>query len=176
MRNTILTAICALAAICPGHAQEKMDEGTGMIFSDLGPLLKERTFVIGASHKAGRHWSAGGYAGIQIGSRKIDEEEMSHDNEFSEKGQTENTSSNNLMTAGLFVRFWPDETYAGPFISVGTVIRGERKTDCTAGIGYCMKIWRCLHTSISVETDLITSYREQTFKGNGIGISICFIF
>lgn len=176
MRKTILTAICALAAICSGHAQKNVDKGTGMIFSDLGPLLKESTFVIGASHKAGRHWSAGGYAGIQIGKRKIDEEEMSHDKEFSDMGQTDNTSSKNLMTAGLFVRFWPDETYAGPFISLGAVIRGERGTDCTAGAGYCMKIWRHLHASISVDMDLIGSYREQAFKGNGTGISICIIF
>lgn len=147
-----------------------------MVYSDMTALLKTGSVRIGASYRINGNWSVGGYTQTHIEKQKKETEGDIHKMEFSESTLPEATSDKERRYAGIHACFWPGETYKGAFISAGAKIKDDDKTDCTLGMGICMKILGAVYATASIEIDIIESHRRQTFTGNGTGISICIIF
>ena len=158
--------------IIPAMAEDVDREHSGMICLDVSAAIKSEYLRIIIGHPISRHWSAGGYAGVNLGCFKSipSDEETAHKEDL-DRQKTYDTNTGRFQAAA-FIRFWPSDPYKGVFLSSGVRFDGEKRQDITAGIGYSMKIWRNIIAEISYEIDILDTYRNGVTKGEKSGISI----
>lgn len=176
MKRMTITVLSVILATCALGAQTTSGHAKSTFGIDICAALKHGNVKIHAGHRIKDRWSAGGWFAIRLYRRTEEEEEIMHRDEFSD-GVKESTSDTGIShTGGLYVRFWPSETYDGMFLSTGVITDGKGRDDVSLGIGYNMKIWKRIRASIGFEMNIIESFRTQKFKGEGSGLCICYIF
>lgn len=176
MKRMIITLLTLIIAACTLSAQKPYRHMKSMLGADVGAILKSRQIKVHAGHQILDRWSAGGWFSIRLNGQTMNQEEEMHRNEFSDEVREGGTDRTGWDSAGLYLQFWTSEIYDGPFISTGIVTDGNGHDDCSLGIGYHMKIWKGLSTSIHLELNIIESFKTQRFKGEGSGLCICYTF
>lgn len=121
------------------------------IFMDIGSIIYMNTASISIGHQFGQRWSAYSCAHIQMSYRPIDKqsEEYIHraetDPEYGKN--TETIRKGSAIEAGI--RFWPDSTYKGIYISLGYLHELPAAPACTIGTGIYIPIWKGIAAEIA---------------------------
>lgn len=159
--------------MCQTHA----DKAGSLIGMEITGLLTLRQIRLDLIHKISDNWSVTGRAAINIDrmARQKDKEEQEHDNEFiSETIWSDyNKSVHHEM---IIMQYWPEGTFHKTYMSVGGRFRSDSTADLMIGIGRHIRIFRRMVLLISLETDIIDSFRKGTFAGEGISACICITF
>lgn len=165
-----------LILLIPAMAEEIDKAYSGIICLDISTAIRSEYMRITIGHPIGRHWSAGGYAGVNLScfKRVPSDEETAHNEELNNR-ETVQADTGRFQVAA-FIRFWPLSPYKGLFFSSGIRFDGAKRQDITAGIGYSMKIWKNIITEISYEIDILETYRNAATIGDKSGIKLGIIF
>lgn len=166
---TLLTA--ALSVTAYGQTYR-----SSMAVIDISSFLKENSIGISFCHGISQKWSAEAYALARIPRfGKVSDEDIRHEEEF-EGTKDIPTYGDVTHCIGIRMNYWPEGVFRKTCIGAGIrTIRGT-KSEITASIGHVLDIWKGLAATLSIEVDLLRSWKEERMLGRGIGLGLCYKF
>lgn len=177
--RVILAALISLTTCLTCSAQDRRHRvhttETGI---DIGAAIGKGAFRISAGHQFADHWSLDASHTIFVRKlvKGLSEEERSHYEELGENENIHETSDESLHSADVRVRYWIRKAYDGAFIMTGCALRGRKGLDAEIGTGYSIKIWKGIRMSISYDIRLRDSIRMKKLQGNGIALTLSYIY
>lgn len=165
MKRILSILILMLTAIS-GGARNKAVLGI-----DMSRVLRDGDIKIVAGYGFHERWSVRYSTAISTDPirKTTDPEYECHKEELSTSyGKTAIHPSSTLS-----MQYWTRNAYEGTFLEIGCRYGFNTRTDCIIGLGYCIPIWKGLSAVISCSTDMISTFDERQYFGEGISLDIC---
>jgi hypothetical protein len=170
-----ISILCMLATAAACLSQDRTKRES-MVGTDLFHALTEHGFRVEISHAVNSRWSAEAEATLTHMHQEKGKEEITHQRILQDMEDTEKTQTQGSHTGGISLRYWPEGTYTGPFISIGIKVGDSIKTDASAGIGYMIRIWKGSALSLKYETGVLERIRNRSHEAGNISLCINYIF
>jgi hypothetical protein len=163
MRKMVLAFIILT---CPILCQAQT--AVGLEISSL--LFKE--VQISLEHRIAEHWSVSAHAGMSLKAlkRHMNSEETSHNESFPASSMPQERAFSHRECLNL--RYWPQSTFNGIFISLGGEYKADAGPDANLGIGYMFSIWKGFKGAIRYETGMIMAAKNDKLSPEGLSIGI----
>ena len=145
---------------------------------DIGAVINQGALGIHVGHRITKQWSLEGTHTLMAARliRKPDKDEEVHYGEVDSYALTARTDTTRLMSGGISLKYWFNETYKGGFIMIGGRYGGLGGADGILGIGYSINLWKGMTCAISYEIDLRGSAIREKPAGKGIGFTLSYTY
>ena len=170
MKRLILS-ICASAILLPCYGQSRGRIGVGVT-----EMLTKEAAGIYIGHSLSPKWSIESEAVFKLPhhGRSGNEEWKEHVNEFTDEVTKEKSQVPARFTVSL--RHWKHSAYDGGCILVGITQYEENLPVIHTGAAYCMKLCRHIGLDLSFRINLKGYSTSKAITGNGITLTIDYLF
>ena len=174
MKTLMTTFSILIACAAPGLGQNRLS-----VAADLASAICMGKVRFTAEHGFSRNWSAGIETSFNISKfcKGASEIEIQHWSElYGEQKPAQPIKSDGHSENEIFITYWPKETYSGPLIGAGGLIKERGHPDFSINAGYCCTIWKSLRAVFLYKIGILEFINTQKLPSDGIRIGLSYVF
>ena len=149
-----ISILCMITTATTCLSQER-SRHESMVGIDIFHILTDYGLRIEISHAVNAKWSADAEAIFNPMRRERYIEEKAHHMLLQDRDSAQESPKRGSHAGSISLKYWPAETYQGPFLSMGIKFGNSTAADAAAGIGYMIRIWKGTAVSFRYETGVL---------------------